>query len=69
MQLTVLVVNWWQVLFLWTVKFNLEPAYTSLWCNGKRCEKAPSQEYPPKGKDDGKAQLMQIMGLIRQMFI
>ena len=62
-----LVVNWWQVLFLWTVIFSFENA---LQTNGviesdvkevikKQLDKAP------KCKDDEKTQMTDIIGLIR----
>ena len=62
-----LVVNWWQVLFLWTVIFSFENA---LQTNGviesdveevikKQLDKAP------KCKDDKKTQMTHIIGLIQ----
>ena len=69
MQLTVLVVNWWQVLYLWTVQFNSEVALQS---NGviesdvKEVIKRQLED-AARCKDDEKTQMMQNKGLIRPM--
>ena len=67
MQLTVFVVNWQQVHFLWTVQFNLEAALQSNGVIESDVKEVIKKQVDnaPKRKDDKKTQITQIIGLMQ----
>ena len=67
MQLTVLVVIWSQVLFLWTVQFNLEAALQTNGVIESDVKEVIKKQLDnaPKRKDDKKTQITQIIGLMQ----
>ena len=69
MQLTVFVVNWQQVHFLWTVQFNLEAALQSNGVIESDVKEVIKKQLDnaPKRKDDEKTEMTQIIGLIQPM--
>ena len=71
MQLTVLLVNWLQVLFLWTLQFNLEAALqTNEVIESDVKEVIKKQpDNASKREDDGKTQMTQIIGLMQPILI
>ena len=71
MQLTVLLVNWLQVLFLWTLQFNLEAALqTNEEIESDVKEVIKKQpDNASKREDDGKTQMTQIIGLMQPILI
>ena len=71
MQLTVLLVNWLQVLFLWTLQFNLEAALQTnevIESDAKEVIKK-QPDNASKREDDGKTQMTQIIGLMQPILI
>ena len=69
MQLTVSVVIWSQVLFLWTVQFNLEAALQTNGVIESVVKEVIKKQLgnATKRKDDEKTQMTQIIGLIQPM--
>ena len=65
MHLTVLIVNWWQVLFLWTIKFNLDAALQTNGVIESDVKEVIKMQLDNKRKDDEKTQMTQIVELIR----
>ena len=67
MQLTVFVVNWQQIHFLWTVQFNLEAALQSNGVIESDVKEVIKKQLDnaPKRKDDKKTQITQIIGLMQ----
>ena len=67
MQLTVFVVNWQQVQFLWTVQFNLEAALQTNGVIESDVKEVIKKQLDnvPKRKDDKKTQITQIIGLMQ----
>ena len=66
---TVLVVNWQQVLFSWTAKFSLEATLQTNDVIESDVEEVIKKQLSnaPKRKDDEKTQMTEIIALIRPM--
>ena len=64
-----LVVNWWQVLFLWTVIFSFENALQTNGVIESDVKEVIKKQLDnaPKRKDDEKTEMTQIIGLIQPM--